>query len=1394
MAVESVTEQRKARELSADNIALKARQVIRVVDPSAGTGGGVGGSTYEGETSIHPRGHLRGTCAAAAADGGGGGGSHQNPHQLPTTSYYYQNNSSGSGKLLSRNDFGNGGFHSNGNGPSTTISLKARNNHRSRGQQQQQLAQPQQPHSRQQQQPNQPHHLRSTHLQPHQQQQQQQQHHRRRDSISRGGDPDSEWDDSEAASLLDPNSSGNGSVRGGRRKTSKRYSNLLDLGNIVRQHTQLTGVRHHSGHKTGVLTGPGAASVAGVSRLLSPLFSLLSGVCLGVCGRCCRFRRRRRASWFWWCCFCNCLASCCCFAKMRGSQLAWCFKCFRRPELRPRQVFLGRESTDQKFPANKIRNQKYNLFTFIPLVLFHQFKFFLNLYFLAICLTQLIPDLRIGYPYTYYGPLLFVLSVTLIREAIDDHRRYRRDIEINSRKYKKLTTDGVVDVHSAHIKVSDLIIVEKNQTVPADMVFLRTTEKNGTCFIRTDQLDGETDWKLRLAVPTTQRLEMTEQLVELDASIYAEEPKRAIHHFEGTFTRHDRDQHEESLAVENTLWANTVVASGTAVGCVIYTGVETRSMMNNNESRSKIGLLDDEINSLTKVCVAAVVVLALVMVILKGFDGPWWNYLIRYILLFSYIVPISLRVNLDIGKICYAYMIQADSRIPQTVVRSSTIPEELGRINYLLSDKTGTLTKNEMIFKRLHVGDQGYGSEGFDEIRTVLAQWYDPTGNREIQLLQQPSTSRVTKKSKALKVHDAVWSLALCHNVTPVFDNNNSSSNGNSSSPTQDTTLLDQHHISTGKSTHSIGIDDISPLDSSSSSSTPLRSPVSNFGSVDACDRQSVVYQASSPDEVALVQWTESVGLTLVFRDITQMKLKTPHGNTLTYTILETFPFTSERKRMGIIVREESTGQITFLMKGADMIMSQIVQYNDWLEEECDNLAREGLRTLVVAKKELSEEMFAEFQTRLHKAKVAMQDRQDRVNEVLMSLEKDLELVCLTGVEDQLQNEVKPTLELLSNAGVKVWMLTGDKLETATSIAKSSRLVSKMQEVHVFDTVTDRTEAHEEMNSFRKKNDAALVISGDSLEVCLRYYAAEFMELACACPAVVCCRCSPTQKAQVVELIKKHTGKRTAAIGDGGNDVSMIQAADAGIGIVGKEGRQASLAADFSITQFSHVSRLLLVHGRYSYKRSAALSQFIIHRGLIISVMQAVFSSVFYFASVALYQGFLMVGYATVYTMFPVFSLVLDKDVTPETALTYPELYKEMGKGRSLSYKTFFIWVLVSIYQGAIIMYGALVLFEDEFIHIVAISFTALILTELLMVALTIRTWHWFMLAAELLSLGIYVASLFFLKESFDADFLKSPEFHYKVVLVTIVSCLPLYVLKYLHRKVAPTSLTKLQQ
>ncbi|XP_057555052.1 probable phospholipid-transporting ATPase IIB isoform X4 [Hippopotamus amphibius kiboko] len=1079
-----------------------------------------------------------------------------------------------------------------------------------------------------------------------------------------------------------------------------------------------------------------------------------------------RARLSRRKKWFvcgGWTFLCS---SCC----------DWLMNiCQRKTELKARTVWLGYpEKCEEKHPRNSIKNQKYNVFTFIPGVLYEQFKFFLNLYFLVVSCSQFVPALKIGYLYTYWAPLGFVLAVTIMREAVDEFRRFQRDKEVNSQLYSKLTVRGKVQVKSSDIQVGDLIIVEKNQRIPSDMVFLRTSEKAGSCFVRTDQLDGETDWKLKVAVSCTQRLPALGDLFSISAYVYAQKPQLDIHSFEGTFTREDSDPPiHESLSIENTLWASTVVASGTVIGVVIYTGKETRSVMNTSNPQNKVGLLDLELNRLTKALFLALIALSVVMVTLQGFAGPWYRSLFRFLLLFSYIIPISLRVNLDMGKAAYGWMIMKDENIPGTVVRTSTIPEELGRLVYLLTDKTGTLTQNEMVFKRLHLGTVSYGTDTVDEIQDHLLRSCSQTqpqagGNSASSTPPRKAQASAPKvrKSVSSRVHEAVKAVALCHNVTPVYE-------ARGTAGETEFTEADQ--------------------DFSDDSRT---------------------YQASSPDEVALVQWTESVGLTLVSRDLTSMQLRTPSGQMLTYCILQTFPFTSESKRMGVIVRprplqqqqrglrtsgftsvflqDTSTAEITFYMKGADVAMSPIVQYNDWLEEECGNMAREGLRTLVVAKRALTEEQYQDFESRYSQAKLSIHDRTLKVAAVVESLEREMELLCLTGVEDQLQADVRPTLEMLRNAGIKIWMLTGDKLETATCIAKSSHLVSRTQDTHIFRPVAGRADAHLELNAFRRKQDCALVISGDSLEVCLRYYEREFVELACQCPAVVCCRCSPTQKARIVKLLQRRTGRRTCAIGDGGNDVSMIQAADCGIGIEGKEGRQASLAADFSVTQFRHVGRLLMVHGRSSYTRSAALGQFVMHRGLILSTMQAVFSSVFYFASVPLYQGFLMVGYATVYTMFPVFSLVLDQDVKPEMAMLYPELYKDLTKGRSLSFKTFLVWVLISIYQGGILMYGALVLFESEFVHVVAISFTALVLTELLMVALTVRTWHWLMVVAELLSLSCYVASLAFLNEYFDVAFITTVTFVWKVSAITGVSCLPLYVLKYVKRKLSPPSYSKL--
>ena len=1165
----------------------------------------------------------------------------------------------------------------------------------------------------------------------------------------------------------------------------------------------------------------------------------------------------------------------------------------RAPRDLSRTISLGdSDRVRAKYPANVVRNQKYNVITFLPKVLYEQFKFFFNLYFLLVALSQFIPALKIGFIATYVAPLAFVLCITIGKEAIDDWARYKRDLESNSAPYKLLVPNDspiakqqarlarkaspnkplslgsdlgqsrVVQIPSSRIKVGDLVVLDKNQRVPADMVLLQTFSSdasietgsgsvaptpadestqfvlgddddetathsraadtgsgkadgeasesqneadsatqgsNGSCFIRTDQLDGETDWKLRIAVELTQRMP-TDDLALLGnrAVVFAGPPIKDIHSFLGNLTLHpppddgsatppptlhraptvgdllgvsgdtpgqarsSADSHRPDtviamsqqpqvapLTAENVLWANTVLAAGTAVGMVVYTGRETRAVMNTSYPGTKVGLLDLEINRLSKILCGVTFALSVGLVALNGFKGEWWIYIFRFLILFSSIIPISLRVNLDMGKTVYARQIMHDDEIPGTIVRTSTLPEELGRIEYLLSDKTGTLTQNEMELRKLHMGTMSYGWDSMHEVAsqlaTALQQHYgsaaqplSPTKATPggVSANQQPISLTTAgamlagrgRRDMSSRVKDVVLALALCHNVTPVVETDGS-----------------------------------------------------------------ITYQASSPDEVAIVRWTESVGLSLVARDRTSMSLRASDGSTLHFDILEVFPFTSESKRMGIVIRERGTGEITFYQKGADVVMAKIVAQNDWLDEECGNMAREGLRTLVVGRRRLTQDNWLVFERAYKAARVQVEDRNEAMAHAIEEhLENNLELLGLTGVEDKLQEDVKMTLELLRNAGIKVWMLTGDKIETATCIAISSKLVARNQYVHQVAKLRTPDAARDMLDFLRSKLDCCLVIDGESLQLCLDSFRDEFIELATQLSAVVACRCSPTQKADVARLIRTHTRKRVCCIGDGGNDVSMIQAADVGLGIVGKEGKQASLAADFSITQFSFLTKLLVWHGRNSYKRSAKLAQFVIHRGLIISIIQAVFSSIFYFAPIALYQGWLMVGYATVYTMAPVFSLVLDRDVSEDLALLYPELYKDLTKGRSLSAKTFTTWLMISTYQGGAIMILSLLLFENEFLNIVSISFTALVVNELIMVALEITTWHVYMILSEIVTLFFYFVSIVFLPEFFDLGFVLSYRFLWKTAVIVAVSSLPLYVWREVRNRLAPPSYSKL--
>jgi phospholipid-translocating ATPase len=525
--------------------------------------------------------------------------------------------------------------------------------------------------------------------------------------------------------------------------------------------------------------------------------------------------------------------------------------------------------------------------------------------------------------------------------------------------------------------------------------------------------------------------------------------------------------------------------------------------------------------------------------------------------------------------------------------------------------------------------------------------------------------------------------------------------------------------------------------------------------------------------------------------------------------ILNVFPFTSEGKRMGIVVKfyhgpvsspSEEDGEIWFYQKGADTVMTSIVAANDWLDEETANMAREGLRTLVVGRKKLSAETYQEFSAKHAQASLALHNRDAAVAEIVSEyLERDLELLGVTGVEDKLQKDVKPSLELLRNAGIKIWMLTGDKVETARCVAVSSKLVARGQYVHTIAKLKRKDLAHSSLDFLRGKTDACLLIDGESLALMLTHYRQEFISVAVQLPTVVACRCSPTQKADVARLIREYTKKRVCCIGDGGNDVSMIQAADVGVGIVGKEGRQASLAADFSIDQFCYLVKLLVWHGRNSYKRSAKLSQFVIHRGLIISICQTVYSIATQFEPNALYKDWLLVGYSTVYTMMPVFSLVLDRDVDESVANLYPELYAELKTGRSLSYKSFFIWVAVSIYQGSMIQ-GLSQMFVGVgtdsttiFARMVSVSFTVLVLNELIMVAMEVTTWHWLMIASIVGTAGIYAGSVPFLGGYFELAYLGTPAFWWKGAVIAAVSLVPPYAVKIIGRTLKPPSYRKVQ-
>lgn len=394
------------------------------------------------------------------------------------------------------------------------------------------------------------------------------------------------------------------------------------------------------------------------------------------------------------------------------------------------------------------------------------------------------------------------------------------------------------------------------------------------------------------------------------------------------------------------------------------------------------------------------------------------------------------------------------------------------------------------------------------------------------------------------------------------------------------------------------------------------------------------IFEAESPDELALVDAAYSYNVKLLKRTPTSVTVEVPVEGRLEFEILHVLPFDSVRKCMSIILKHPTTKKIIMYCKGADSsILPRLAPVEDDSEQkkiinqtqqQINNYAKKGLRVLIMAKRILSPSEYSDWIRKHREYELAHDNVDEKIRKSYSSIENNLTVLGATGIEDRLQDGVPETLSSLINAGIVVWVLTGDKPETAINISYSAKLFSPQMEllklmasskeaaettIHFYlneiekqpddiNLLETRSENIPSSSSSRfetrvsstssKNQSRALIIDGKTLTFILdrrSNLTKPFLKLTTYCRSVLCCRATPLQKAYIVKVVKEELQMRTLAIGDGANDVSMIQTADVGIGISGQEGMQAVMAADFALSRFKYLERFLLVHGHWSYDR-----------------------------------------------------------------------------------------------------------------------------------------------------------------------------------------------------------------
>lgn len=1083
-----------------------------------------------------------------------------------------------------------------------------------------------------------------------------------------------------------------------------------------------------------------------------------------------------------------------------------------------------------QYANNKIKTTKYTLLTFIPKNLFEQFHRYANLYFIFIVALNWMPAINAFGKEIAMIPVLIVLTFTAVKDAFEDYRRHLSDIQVNQstcRAFSK-NENRYVRTKWQDLRVGDIVHLAFNEKIPADILLLCTSDEQGTCWVETINIDGEGNLKQRHVVKGYAHLCKVFSPLKFISNIECDNPNNQIYKFSGTVmhVKPTGELHKIPLTKENLLLQGCILKNTDFVeGIVVYAGHETKAMLNNSGPRYKRSKLEQYMNRDIIWCV----VILLVLCFIGGLGSALWlaqhdkdtelpflpdsgtrenlayfgfQIFLTSIIIYQVIIPLSLYVSMEIVKLGQVYFMNMDKEMyhdesNRTLeCRALNINEELGQIEHIFCDKTGTLTENKMIFRKCSIAGISFGdttdrcpkSKGKDS-HIELKESADNISQAERSNNEQADVNSILYRSVAeicqasvnrmsdLKVtqryiQDFLIAMAICNTVVvgkrPRRDTMNASG-----------FILPESEQSTPIFESRFGIFPITKICQrlTSSASIPKGmndrySKLSTYSlkTMDYTDKYRFAmessgflpyYEAESPDELALVKAASAYGVVLLRRSAEAIRIKLPDETVMDFEILHVLPFDATRKRMSILVRHPYSQKILLYCKGADSaVISDLAASSsvtkstvDATIEHLDSYAQEGLRTLCVAKRVISDAEYNEWWPTQYEAENAIDKQEDLMLKAACKIETNLLLLGATGIEDRLQEGVPQCIAALREAGIKVWVITGDKRQTAVNIALSCHLFTPDMNILLLSCRTKEA-TNQLLQSYVDQTAAAnsekfcLVVDGHTLFYAINEEnSAMFLNLSQRCKAILCCRATPMQKASVVRLIKENLHVVTLAIGDGANDVTMIHTADVGVGISGQEGMQAVMASDFAIARFHHLQRLLLVHGHWCYDRLARMILYFFYKNA--SYIFVLFWYQFYctFSGQVMVDQVYLILYSLLFTALqPLIFGVFDQDAPSELLLAKPQLYKQGSECVIYKRHSFWVNILDAVYQSLVIF----------FIPVLGISATELGMWELGTLSTTIcvcvhtlhlsietKSWTWPHLVSIALSLIVYIGTIF---------------------------------------------------